>query len=115
MLGDYLKFNEVTFPNPVSSSRSSKTLENVSQSEAGTDLVCMIRSSKNIWSFTFNLSPGKRDILKGLCEDESTQMEYMGSIYTVRVRDFSEKLVEGSEWLSSTNGLFVCSVKVTEF
>lgn len=115
MLGDYLKFNEATFPNPVSSSRSSKTLENVSQSEAGTDLVCMIRSSKNTWSFTFNLSPGKRDILKGLCGDESTQMYYMGTTYKVRVRDFTEKLVEGSEWLSSVNGLYECSVKVTEY
>lgn len=115
MLGDYLKFNNVTFPNPITPTRSSKTIENVVQSEAGTDLVCVVRPSKNTWTFNFNLSPGKRDILKGLCEDESTQMFYMGSTYKVRVRDFSEKLVEGSEWLSSTNGLFVCSVKVTEF
>ncbi len=115
MLGNYLKFNNVTFPNPITPTKNSKTIENVVQSEAGTDLVCVVRPSKNTWSFTFNLSPGKRDILKGLCEDESTQMEYMGSTYTVRVRDFSENLVEGSEWLSSTNGLFVCSVKVTEF
>lgn len=115
MLGDYLKFNEVSFPNPITPTRSSKTVENVVQSEAGTDLVCVVRPSKNTWTFNFNLSPGKRDILKGLCEDESTQMFYMGSTYKVRVRDFSEKLVEGSEWLSSTNGLFTCSVKVTEF
>jgi len=115
MLGDYLKFNEVSFPNPITPTRSSKTIENVVQSEAGTDLVCVVRPSKNTWTFNFNLSPGKRDILKGLCEDESTQMFYMGSTYKVRVRDFSEKLVEGSEWLSSTEGLFTCSVKVTEF
>lgn len=115
MLGDYLKFNDVSFPNPITPTRSSKTIENVVQSEAGTDLVCVVRPSKNTWTFNFNLSPGKRDILKGLCEDESTQMFYMGSTYKVRVRDFSEKLVEGSEWLSSTNGLFTCSVKVTEF
>ena len=115
MLGDYLKFNDVTFPNPITPTRSSKTIENVTQSEAGTDLVCVIRPSKNTWTFNFNLSPGKRNVLKGLCEDESTQMFYMGSTYKVRVREFSEKLVEGSEWLSSTEGLFTCSVKVTEF
>lgn len=115
MLGEYLKFNDVIFPNPITPTMTSKTLENVATSEAGTDLVCVVRPSKKSWSFSFNLSPGKRDILKGLCEDESTQMFYMGSTYKVRIRDFSEKLVEGSEWLSSVEGLFTCSVKVTEF
>ena len=115
MLGDYLSFNNVTFPNPITPKRQSKTIENVSQSESGTDLVCVVRPSKNSWNFSFNLSPAKRDILAALCEDESTSMTYMGSSYTVRVRDFQEQLVEGSEWLSSTEGLFTCSVKVTEF
>jgi hypothetical protein len=115
MLGKYLKFNDVIFPNPITPKRSSKTLENVSQSESGTDLVCVIRPSKNAWDFSFNLSPSKKAILEGLCQDESTQMEYMGQIYTVRVRDYTEKLAEGSEWLLSVNGLFSCSVKVTEF
>lgn len=115
MLGDYLSFNNVTFPNPLTPKMQSKTLENVQQSESGTDLVCVVRPSKKSWTFSFNLSPAKRDILKALCEDESTSMTYMGSTYTVRVRDFSETLVEGSEWLTSTEGLFTCSVKVTEF
>jgi len=115
MLGDYLVFNNVTFPNPITPKRTSKTLENVAQSESGTDLVCVIRPSKNSWNFNFNLSPAKRDILEALCEEESVSMTYMGKSYTVRVRDFQEQLVEGSEWLSSTEGLFTCSVKVTEF
>lgn len=115
MLGDYLKFNNNVFPNPITPTKSSKTLENVSQSEAGTDLVVVIRPSKKTWSFKFNLSPGKKAILESLCQDESTTMEYMGSSYTVRVRDYQESLVEGSEWLSSVNGLYECSVKVTEF
>lgn len=115
MLGDYLKFNNEVFPNPVTPTKSSKTLENISQSEAGTDLVVVIRPSKKTWSFKFNLSPGKKAILESLCEDESTTMVYMGNTYTVRVRDYQEQLVEGSEWLSSVNGLYECSVKVTEF
>lgn len=115
MLGDYLKFNNEVFPNPVTPTKSSKTLENVSQSEAGTDLVVVIRPSKKTWSFKFNLSPGKKAILESLCEDESTTMVYMGNTYTVRVRDYQEQLVEGSEWLSTVEGLYECSVKVTEF
>lgn len=115
MLGNYLTFNGKVFPNPVSQKRNSKTVENVSQSEAGTDLVCVVRPSKNLWSFSFNLSPAKRAVLESLCEDESTTMIYQGVTYTVRVRDFQEELVEGSEWLTSTEGLFKCSVKVTEF
>ena len=88
MLGDYLTFNNEQFPNPIDSKMGSKTIENVSQSESGGDLVVIVRPSKKSWNFKFNV---------------------------VRVRDFQEELVEGSEWLSSVDGLYVCSVKVTEF
>lgn len=115
MLGNYLLFNNKVFPNPLNPSRTSKTLENVSQSEAGTDLVCIVRPSKSSWSFSFNLSYHRKEELKDLCKDESTQMTYMGNTYKVRVRNFKEKLVEGSEWISSVDGLYECSVDVTEF
>lgn len=115
MLGKYLKFNNEQFPNPITPTRSSKTIENVSQSEAGTDLVCVVRPSKNSWSFKFNLSSTKKEILRAICEQESTSMEYMGVFYTVRVRDFQERLVENSEWVTTSEGLYEVSVKVTEF
>lgn len=115
MLGNYLSFNDNVFPNPIGPTMTSSTLENVSQSEAGTDLVVVIRPSKKKWSFKFNLSKMKKEILQGLCEDESTTMVYMGSSYRVRVRNFKEKLVEGSEWSSVVDGLYECSCDVTEF
>ena len=115
MLGYYLKFNGEAFPNPITPTMSSKTLENVTQSEAGTDLVCVIRSSKKSWSFKFNLSSYKRDILKALCQAETTTMLYMGTSYTVRIRDYQEKLVQNSEWCDTSEGLYEVSVKVTEF
>lgn len=115
MLGDYLKFNNETFPNPITPSMTSKTLENVAQSEAGTDLVVVVRPSKKSWSFKFNLSSVKRNKLEAICREESTQMYYMGTTYTVRVRDFQDKLVQGSEYVTTSEGLFECSVKVTEF
>lgn len=115
MLGNYLKFNDVIFPNPIQPKKNSKTLENVASSEAGTDLVVVIRESKLSWNFSFNLSKSKKDILEGLCKDEKTIMSYMGKTYTVRVRDFDEELVEGSEWLSTVDGLYKVSVKVTEY
>ena len=55
MLGKYLKFNGVDFPNPITPTKTSQTIENVSQSEAGTDLVVVVRASKKTWNFTFNL------------------------------------------------------------
>lgn len=115
MLGNYLKFNDAVFPNPVTSKKSSKTIENVNQSEAGTDLVAVVRASKLSWTFSFDLSPAKKAVLENLCKDESTQMFYQGNTYKVRVRDYQEELVEGSEWMTSVEGLFKCSVKVTEF
>lgn len=115
MLGNYLKFNDEIFPNPTIPSKSSKTLENVSQSESGDDLVTVIRPSKKTWTFSFDLTPAKKDLLEEICEEESTWMFYQGKTYRVRVRDYSEQLVKGSEWLSAVDGLFSCSVKVTEF
>lgn len=115
MLGNYLKFDDLEFPNPITPTKESKAIENVSQSEAGTDLVVVVRSAKRYWTFAFNLSKAKKEQLAEICEAESTVMTYMGKTYTVRVRDFSEKLVEGSEWLSSVDGLYECSVNVTEY
>ena len=94
---------------------TSQTIENVSQSEAGTDLVTMVRASKKSWNMQFNLSSKTKDALKALCLEETVSMSYMGSSYTVRIRDFNEQLVQYSEWAGNTDGLFVCSVKVMEF
>ena len=115
MLGDYLKFNGTVFPKPITPTMSSKTIENVAQSEAGTDLVVVVRAAKRSWSFTFQLTSRTKDILKGLCQLESVTMYYQGTNYTVRVRDYQERLVDGSEYLTKTDGLFTVSVKVTEF
>ena len=117
MLGNYLLFNGTQFPNPLPQSTGrSRTIENVSESEAGTDLVVMTRGSKKSWNMSFNLTASKKEFLEELCSDERTTMIYMGRTYTVRVRDFSESLVEGSEWLhAAPNGLYTCSVTVTEY
>jgi len=115
MLGYYLKFNGVDFPNPTSVSMASQAIENVSQSEAGTDLVTVVRPSKKSWSMNFNLSSGKKEVLKGLTLLETVTMLYMGTSYTVRIRDYQEQLVPYSEWAANTDGLFTVSVKVMEF
>lgn len=115
MLGYYLKFNGESFPNPSSVTMTSQTIENVSQSEAGTDLVTMVRASKKSWNMNFNLSSRTKETLKALCLLETVTMIYMGSSYTVRIRDFNEQLVPNSEWADNTEGLFTVSVKVMEF
>ena len=115
MLGNYLSFDGKVFPNPQPPTMDITTIENVTTSEAGTDLIVVIRPAKRSWSFTFNLSPLQKEVLKALCQEESVQMTYMSTPYRVRIRDYSEHLVEGSEWLRSVDGLYNCTVKVTEF
>lgn len=115
MLGNYLAFNGVEFPNPLPPTMQIKTIENVNTSEAGTDLVVVVRPAKRSWSFNFNLSYTKKELLRQYCTREKVNMTYMGNTYVVRLRDFSEKLVEGSEWLRSVDGLYECSVNATEF
>ena len=53
MLGDYLTFNNEQFPNPIDSKMGSKTIENVSQSESGGDLVVIVRPSKKSWKESY--------------------------------------------------------------
>lgn len=115
MLGYYLKFNNIEFPNPQPPTMNVQTIENVQQSEAGTDLVVVVRAAKHEWTFNFNLSYLTKERLRLLCQQESVTMDYMGNTYQVRLRDFQESLIEGSEWMSSQQGLYSCSVKVTEF
>lgn len=115
MLGHYLSFNGTTFPNPKTPTMTQSTIETVNQSEAGTDLVIVTRAAKRSWDFTFDLSYQKKEILRALCMQEQVSMTYMGTTYTVRLRDFTEQLVEGSEWLRSLNGLYTCTVKVTQY
>lgn len=115
MLGNYLKFNDIEFPNPQPPTMNINAIENVQQSEAGTDLVVVVRAAKREWTFNFNLSYLMKERLKLLCQQESVTMEYMNVTYHVRLREFSESLVEGSEWMSNQLGLYTCSVKVTEF
>lgn len=115
MLGYYLAFNNVEFPNPLPPTMQVKTIENVNTSEAGTDLVVVVRPAKRSWSFNFNLSPAKKNLLQEYCAREKVTMTYMGIDYTVRLRDLNVKLVEGSEWLRDLDGLYECSVTVTEF
>lgn len=115
MLGKYLYFDGEQFPNPITPDMSIKTIENVSTSEAGSDLVVVVRPAKRSWNFKFNLSSRRRDILKAVCLKESVTMNYMNNSYQVRVRDFTERLISGSEWISTTEGLYEVSVKVTEF
>lgn len=64
---------------------------------------------------SFNLTSRTKNILKGICDEESVSMYYMGDTYTVRVRDFQEKLVQDSEWVDTSEGLYQVTVKVTEF
>jgi hypothetical protein len=115
MLGKYLSFNDVTFPNPIGPSQTSNPVETVVVSEAGTDLVVMSRASKSAWNFSFELSAAKKNELKAISRQAKTKMVYQGVTYFVRVRNFQEKLVEGSEWLKNIDGLFQVSVTVTEY
>lgn len=115
MLGYYLTFDGKQFPNPLPPSMSMKAIETVTESEAGTDLVIVTRAGKRTWDFTFELSYTTKERLKALCLKEKVTMVYMGTSYTVRLRDYTEQLVQGSEWLRTVNGLYTCTVKVTQY
>lgn len=115
MLGNYLSFDSATFPNPIAPTKTMNPVETVTQSEAGTDLVVVARSAKHTWNMAFELSYEKKTKLESVCKKNKVTMVYQGKTYYVRVRNYQEKTVDGSEWLSNANGLYQVSVNVTEY
>ena len=116
MLGNYLSFDDKVFPNPISEPlKSANPVETVVLSEAGTDLVVMSRSAKHAWNFSFELSSERKAELAEICKKLKVTMVYQGVSYKVRVRNYQERTVSGSEWLSNANGLYRVSVNVTKY
>ena len=114
MLGKYIVINSETLPNPTSFSASEETIENVYQSEAGTDLAQVVRFGKVTASATFQVTSFWRDKLKGYSQTATESVTIDGTTMTMRIRNFSQKLVPNSENVEGTDGLWTVSIDFIE-
>lgn len=115
MLGkSYIKINNIAVPNPVSLDLSFSPVEKTSESEAGTDIVQMIRSSKMSGSATMNCSSYWADRFESYCRLSDVELTINGKIYHCRLRKFKKTLVENSEMTYGTDGLWKVSLNILE-
>lgn len=114
-LGKFLKINNVAIPNPKLGgfSVTPTLIETVNQSEAGTDLVSVTRTSKPIFNMTFDLTSTWRDKLDAYSKLLSVTLTVDGVSYVGRFRAGSQTLVENSAHTDGTQGLWTCQYTFT--
>lgn len=122
MLKNYpIKFDGTAIPFPNSYDISNSVIENVNESEAGTDIVQIKRMKKMTISLSFRLMDSYLAFFEGYAYSNST---ITVSIYdavakayttkTMRLRDFKYKLVEKSELVNNINGMYDISFSLIE-
>ena len=115
MLGkDYITLNGQKIPNPTGVSVSYTNIENVKQSEAGTDVGNVIKLTKRTINFSFSSTSRGRDKIKAYCRMSQITLTFNGEPMVGRLRIKSSNMVEGSEYAARTDGLWKLSVSFME-
>lgn len=115
MLGsNYLTFESMSIPNPDSFSIDYENIENVAQSEAGTDMSIVTRLQKRTFTCTFSCTSTWLSEFNTLCGLSSGTLVYLGESITCRARITNAAMQPYSEYADRTNGLWTLSVTFTE-
>ncbi len=122
MLSNYpVKFNNESIFEPESWEESSEVIENVKQTEAGTDQISVTRYDKLSISCSFHCShrwAKKFKEFSKLDEMEVKIYDVIDETYKtriMRIRDFKMSVVENSWQTPNTNGLWNVSFNLKEF
>lgn len=122
MLKNYpVKFNTEEIPEPVKWDEDFANVENVIQTEAGTDVVIVARYGKLSVAAQFNCSSrwaAKFAVYRdaGAIEVESYDIKTGGyKQRKMRIREFKSSVVENSYRTSGTNGLYTISFILEEY
>lgn len=110
MLGKYLKIGDETLPNPSSFSENFENIEEVNQSEGGTDLTSVTRLCKLNLSMSFKVSSTWKTKLIDYGKLAFLTLNYNGVDYAGRFRVESCELAEESDRTENTDGLWTLSV-----
>lgn len=115
MLGrQFLTIDEVAMPRTTGFDYELEAIESVNQSEAGTDLVVTTRLDKHIFSADWTVSSFWLNKFEAICKKNTVKLVYQGDEYICRARGFSPKLIEDSENVENTDGLWEISLTFTE-
>lgn len=111
----------VTLITPQSWSESYSVIDSTSTSEAGTDLVEVVRKNKLTINASFNCSSMWYHKFLELAQNNQLTYrayDHLNNVIldrTVRMRDFSAEWQQYSDSVDGTNGLWAISFTLTEF
>ena len=115
MLGsNYLTFNNKAIPNPVDMTVDYDNIENVVQSEAGTDLAIVTRLQKRTFTCTCNCTSTWLTQFKALCSLSSATLVWLGESIEAMARITNATLQQNSEYAARTDGLWSVTITFTE-
>lgn len=122
MLIDYpVKFGEEEIPEPEEWSEESSVIENVNQTEAGTDQISVTRYDKLSVSCSFQCSHRWASKFKAYSKKDSISVRMYDielggyKTRTMRIRSFKADPVKNSQRTPNTNGLWEISFHLEEF
>ena len=121
MLRNYpIYFNDAVIPFPISYNASYDVVENVNTSEAGTDLVDMVRNDKLSLSMSFKMTSENVRMIRVFSRMRTFTLKIYDTLEddyierTVRMRNYKENLIPKSERISISNGLWEISFDLLE-
>lgn len=122
-LNDYpIKINNVALPTPSEWNENSEVMENVNTTEAGTDIVDVMRADKLTVNASFDVSSTMLGTLKTWANSTSAlKVKIYDSVSDdyverdMRIRNFIYSLVKYSDKTSGTIGLWTVTFDLIEF
>lgn len=122
MLKNYpIKFDNTAIPFPNSLDISNEVLENINETEAGTDIAQIRRMEKLTISMSFRLMDSYLAFFEGYAYSSNTigvslysATDKAYQTKTMRMRNFQYKLVESSEKVQDINGMYDISFSLIE-
>jgi len=122
-LNDYpIKINNVALPVPSEWNETSEVMENVNTTEAGTDIVDVMRTDKLTVNASFDVSSTMLGTFKGWANSTSALKVKIYDPFTdayverdMRIRNFISTLVRYSDKTSGTVGLWTVTFDLIEF
>lgn len=122
-LNDYpVKINNTPIPVPIEWSENSSVVENAMTTEAGTDVVDVLRVDKLTVTASFNVSSSWLATFKGWANSTSALAVKIYDPVTdayversMRIRNFISNLVQNSDNTSGTIGLYNLTFDLIEF
>lgn len=121
MLNEYpMYFDNVKIPFGITHNASYDTVENVSESEAGTDMVDVVRYDKLTLSLSYKLTSDLVKIIRAFSKMRTFELKMYDTIEegyvtrTVRMRNYKENKIRKSEKIAVSNGLWEVSFDLLE-